>query len=265
MTYDIQKALVKTGAFILTKNIIRKELTTMNRIFITGDTHGEIDLGKLKSNRFPVKDDLTKDDYLIIVGDVAIIWYGWLTPGKLKHQDQTLLDWFENQPFTTLFIDGNHENHKALNEFPVEEWHGGKIHKLSDSVYHLMRGQVFDIAGHTFFTMGGANSVDKAYRTEDVSWWKEELPSPEDYAEAMKNLQAHNMKVDYVLTHDCATTYVNQLVCIMEPANELQEFFRRLEFDEKLDFKMWYFGHHHVDRRLDDKHVCLYNDIVEIE
>ena len=35
-------------------------------IYITGDTHGEIDISKLASKNFPRGNSLTKDDYVII-------------------------------------------------------------------------------------------------------------------------------------------------------------------------------------------------------
>ena len=57
-------------------------------------------------------------------------------------------------------VDGNHENFDRFNEFPVHHWHGGKIHYIRPHVIHLMRGQVFEIGGITFFTMGGASSHD---------------------------------------------------------------------------------------------------------
>ena len=40
-----------------------------------------------------------------------------------------LMDWLDCKFFTTLFVDGNHENFDRLYEYPVEEWHGGKVHK----------------------------------------------------------------------------------------------------------------------------------------
>ena len=43
-------------------------------IFITGDTHGEIDIAKLNSKNFPQGNDLTKNDYVIILGDFGFIW-----------------------------------------------------------------------------------------------------------------------------------------------------------------------------------------------
>lgn len=34
-------------------------------------------------------------------------------------------------------------NFELLNSYPVEIWNSGKVHKISDSVLHLMLGQVF--------------------------------------------------------------------------------------------------------------------------
>ena len=75
--------------------------------------------------------------------------------------EQKNLDWLNSRNFTTLFVDGNHENYTRLyNDYSVVEWHGGKVHKIRDSVLHLMRGEVFDIDGKTIFVFGGARSHD---------------------------------------------------------------------------------------------------------
>lgn len=137
------------------------------------------------------------------------------------------LNWLEEKPFTTLFADGNHENFDRLNELPVHKWNGGKVHYIRPHVLHLMRGQVFKIDGATFFTMGGAASHDiqdgildpaspdfeqeywfkrrtrHMFRVKGVSWWPEELPSDEEYEEAVRNLKEAGWRVDCVLTH-CA-------------------------------------------------------------
>ena len=110
-------------------------------IYITGDTHGEIDISKLASKNFPRGNSLTKDDYVIICGDFGFIWNS-----KEDNTERYWMKWFQNKPWTTLFIDGNHERFTRLNNYPVSEWHGGKVHKINDSVIHLMRGQVFNIA-----------------------------------------------------------------------------------------------------------------------
>ena len=70
------------------------------------------------------------------------------------------MDWLERLPFTLAFVDGNHENYDAIESYHVEEWHGGKIQRIRPHVLHLMRGQIFELEGYRFFTMGGARSHD---------------------------------------------------------------------------------------------------------
>ena len=41
----------------------------MSRVFVTGDTHGDMDIKKMNMRYFPLQKELTKDDYLIIAGD----------------------------------------------------------------------------------------------------------------------------------------------------------------------------------------------------
>lgn len=228
-------------------------------IYLTGDTHGQLDLEKLTSNKWSEQCNLTKNDYLIILGDVAIRWYDTKLDGSLCAADQELVDFYNTKPWTTLFIDGNHENHHALAEYPITGWHGGKVHQISDSIYHLMRGQVFEIDGKTFFTMGGATSVDKYARKENISWWKEEMPSKEELEEGIANLEKHNMEVDYVLTHCCGSSLIPILLPFGGDTDTLTNYFDHLEFNFGLKFKHWYFGHYHRDRQIDGKYTCLYN------
>lgn len=130
-------------------------------IYITGDTHCPIDMTKLNTRLFPEQHGLTKEDYLIICGDVGIVW------APESGEDSWWQNWLEEKKFTTLFVDGNHENHQALQAYPVERWKGGKVHRIKPSVIHLMRGQVYEIDGCSFFTMGGAASRDRSYRKRE--------------------------------------------------------------------------------------------------
>lgn len=248
----------------------------MNRIFITGDTHGDIDIKKLNTQNFPVQKDLTKDDYVIIAGDFGNIWYGtrdisvtnpnYEIPPQHKPyvgKDDYHLKWFENKNFTTLFIDGNHENHALLSSYPVEMWNGGKIHRIKPSVIHLMRGQVFEIAGKTFFTMGGASSNDKAYRRENMSWWPGELPDEEEFREALVNLERYDFRVDYVITHCIGDRMMGAIYEDHKMHDRLTAFLDELE--DKLSYEKWFFGHFHKDWIVDDRHRVLYQDVIEIE
>ena len=73
------------------------------------------------------------------------------------------------------------------------------------------------------------------------------------------------MTVDYVLTHCCGTSYLNDLFTAHFDQDELTQFLNHLEFDFGLKFKHWYFGHHHQDKQIDEKHTCLYQNIIEIK
>lgn len=45
-------------------------------IYVTGDTHADIDIGKLSTSKFPQQKSLTKNDYLIVCGDFGLVWDG---------------------------------------------------------------------------------------------------------------------------------------------------------------------------------------------
>ena len=227
-------------------------------IYITGDTHGMIDWEKLNTTEFPDQYGMTRDDYVIVLGDFGGVWDG----GK---QDRHILKTYGQRSFTTLFIDGNHENHDLLDKYPVEEWNGGKIHRISDNVIHLMRGQVFTIDGMKIFAMGGAESTDREYRREGESWWAREMPSDEEYQEALENLRKVDFKVDIVLTH-CAPedyAYSYTTMDVARNLNKLTAFFSGLITDYTVSYDAWYFGHYHTEIDYDKFH-CLYRRIVEI-
>ena len=231
-------------------------------IYITGDTHGTTDWDKLDSSNFSEQEFMNPDrDYVIIVGDYGGIWG--------DEEDDYIQKFYNQRNFTTLFIDGNHENHDLLDKYPVEEWHGGKVHKISDHIIHLMRGQVYTIDGIRFFAMGGAESTDKQYRKEGESWWAREMPSDEEYVEALENLRKVNFEVDVVLTHCAPEGYIgknmspvynsdinrllaaNMASVVDRSGNRLTRFLDSLIVDCGLKFKHWYFGHYHRDREWD--------------
>lgn len=222
-------------------------------IILSGDTHGLLDLDKV-TDYFEANDEFTKEDYLIILGDAGVLWNGV--------EDKDVQKILNNLPVTTLWLDGNHENFDMLKSYTEDIWHGGRVHFISDSIIHLERGQVFKIDGLSFFTFGGANSIDKSIRRTGLSWWPEEMPSDYEYEEGLRNLEKVNWKVDYILTHTCPEFVANQLVTYIYPGEEtLQRYLNRIV--EEVEFKKWFFGHWHMDESVDNFR-CLYNDILEL-
>ena len=108
-------------------------------IYITGDTHGEY--SRFNSKNFYEQKEMTKDDYVIICGDFGGIW----DVGQEGKREKYWLNWFEERPFSLLFVDGNHENFDRLKGYKEMDWNGGKVHEIRPDILHLMRGQVFEI------------------------------------------------------------------------------------------------------------------------
>ena len=225
-------------------------------ILVTGDTHGTYDYNKIYL--LNKRNILSKNDYLIIAGDFGGVW-------NKKTLDEDL-SYYTKLPFNVLFVDGNHENFDLLNSYPVEIWNGGKIHKIKDNVYHLMRGQIFTIENKTIFTFGGGTSIDKMWRKEHISWWKEEIPSFDEIDEAKNNLKKYNNKVDFIITHsiDRKALYNPKLLLNGNKCREYEDNAILDWFEENVSYKHWYFGHYHLDADLTDNKTVLYQEFVEL-
>lgn len=219
-------------------------------IYVTGDLHGA-----WYDPRFNL---LKQDDYAIICGDFGLIWDGTLA-------EQIELTTFSQLTGNILFVDGNHENFSLLNKYPVEEWHGGLIQKIRPNVIHLMRGNVYNIDGKSIFVMGGGTSIDKHLRTPGLSWWPEEIPSREEFELGEKNLEAVGWKVDYVCTHAAPSSVHDEVLgkYQIKKHDAVTEYLQTIK--DRLDYKVWYFGHYHNNYRVDDKHCLLYQEIYPIE
>ena len=187
-------------------------------IYVTGDTHGNF--RRFQPEYFPEQAGMTKNDVVIIAGDFGGVWFG-------DSRDDETLDWLERLPFTLAFVCGNHENYDALERYPVAEWHGGKVHRVRPHVLHLMRGQIFELESYRFFTMGGAKSHDTNHRINHISWWRQELPSDEEYSEALQNLERYNWQVDYIITH-CAPTSIALMGSRHNEADRLTDFLQEV-------------------------------------
>lgn len=245
------------------------------RIFLTGDTHGGIDIHKLYefNTEYP---NLTKKDLVIILGDFGVIW------DELDESTYSLIDQYEQFNFSTAFVLGNHEGYDLLETFPREEWNGGMVRRISDSIVQLENSEIYSINEKDFFVMGGAESIDKKLRKPHVSWWPQEIPKQKIRMNGIKKLLEYTSKYsylpDYILTHTPPAAIINE----MHPYHHI----KMDEYAYWLDYLLtlkdmygieWYCGHMHEDmsiknpfiEKLDEdfavKYVnILYNNIIEI-
>lgn len=255
-------------------------------IYITGDIHAQW-IDRFKMAAFPEQKEMTKDDYVIVCGDFGI----WDNSDRENYE----LDWLNDRNFTILFVEGNHENYDMLDAMPIEEWHGGKVHKVRESVIHLMRGQIFEIDGLTFFTFGGASSHDiadgileigdprikqwrrhnarcgydggvyKQFRVNHKSWWERELPSQEEMDEGLTNLKKYNNKVDYIITHSPYSSIIKQLDagCGLYETDYLSDYLQKIK--NTVDYRGFFCGHMHVEQCFEwDRTYIVFYQFVRI-
>ena len=246
----------------------------MASIWMTGDCHASY--GKFQKSSFPIQKHMDKSDYMIVGGDFGI-WHD-------NAEERYNLDELSNRKFTTLFVDGNHENYSRLcteeyvkymrgeditgadqGEYPLLDMFGGKVQKIRDGVYHLLRGEIYTIHGKKILAFGGASSHDisdgildranfksdeefyetvylwrktrRMWRIKDVSWWPQEIPNEDEMRHCMENLAKHDFKVDYIVTH-CAPEMMHRLMGYDEP-DACNKFLQQVA--EKTTFSKWFF------------------------
>lgn len=197
------------------------------KIVVVGDTHADF-----TSVNWLLK-DLDYPDVMIQVGD-----FGWWPHAHNTNLfgGRKLFDQFAIRPGKTkiFWCDGNHENHDDLQKMVEEK---GRVPiEVQENVFYCPRGSNVWINGMNYLFMGGADSVDKAWRTPGLSWWAGENISEADLA------SLPIQKVDVVISHTCPSYFNLKTDYHDDDPN-------RKPLDYVFDMyrpKFWFFGHHHT-------------------
>jgi Icc-related predicted phosphoesterase len=169
----------------------------MSKLMLVGDLHANT-AHALKILKIAREQDVDK---IIQLGDFGY-WPARIEAkgggyvyedGYVKALSKYLNDYTDIELY---FIDGNHENHDVLDSFPRS---GFK--KIAERIFHVQRGHVWQWDGVTFLGLGGADSIDKHWRTPYVSWFPQELISYNDVERALTNTEIFG-KIDVMFTHD---------------------------------------------------------------
>jgi len=222
-------------------------------IYYTGDIHGSA----VELQTFCKKMSLTADDVIVILGDVGANYYG----GK---RDQYFKQELNNLGPIIFCIHGNHEQRPT--SFPTyreTSWNGGMVwyEEAYPNLLFAKDGEIFTLGGLKHLVIGGAYSVDKFYRlTRHYGWWPDEQPSNEikGYVES----QISTRLVDVVLSHTCPYKY--------EPTEVFLPFIDQStvdasteqwldEIENRLDYKAWFCGHWHINKRIDKMHFLFHD------
>lgn len=220
-------------------------------IYVTGDTHGI-------ASRFddPRLKKLGRGDTLIVCGDFGFIWNG-------SKEEMSVLKKLSKKKYNICFVDGTHENFEMLSKLKIKKWNGGKVHHIAANIFHLMRGQVFNIEGTKIFTMGGGESPDIDIRFEMNTWSDMEIPTRDELVEGVDNLQKYGGKVDLIITHEPPAKIKDFLMLHTGSDASITAINTYLEDVSRIcEFSHWYFGSLHLDKFISTTHISVFNNII---
>ncbi|GCF85965.1 metallophosphoesterase [Geobacter sp. SVR] len=231
-------------------------------LLFTGDLHGERGIHRFAPESFPEGEVLDRDDFIIVAGDFQMIY----AHGGLTRQEQVQLDWLSRRPWTTLFIDGNHEHMPRLRSLPLEQRFGGTVGKAADNVYYLQRGERYTIDGRSILCLGGARSIDRHKRVPGESWFEDEVPTGTD-VQATRNAAGQG-PVDVFLTHTCPPDI--KFLLPIHSRNDLSDPTEHMLADLRplVQPRHWIFGHFHVNwkgRQNGIEYTCLFDEIALLD
>jgi len=220
-------------------------------IYITGDIHGD----PYPIEKICKKYHLNKDDTVVILGDVGVNYF-------LNQRDQMMKKYLANLAPTILCIHGNHEARpKTVEGYIEQEWNGGIVYIQPEfpKLLFLKDGEIFDLDGYRCLVIGGAYSVDKFYRqARGWAWWPDEQPS--DEVKQHVESQVKSQKIDAIFSHTCPAKYI-PIECYL-PGLDQSTVDQSTEawldtIEEKVDYKAWFCGHWHTDKRVDKMHFLF--------
>lgn len=232
-------------------------------IYLTGDTHRDF----TRFGDFFRRNDTTKRDVMVILGDAGVNYFG-------DSSDKVLKGWISSSfPITLFCIHGNHEMRpSSIPSYRTRIWHGGSVwyEAAYPSILFAKDGEIYTFGGKRVVVIGGAYSVDKEYRLRNEkvtglkAWWADEQPDAETKRRVESRLAELRWKVDYVFSHTCPLDREPRELFLSgldqsTVDDRTERWFETIE--ERLTFSHWYFGHFHGQKE-EGKFTMLYENIM---
>ncbi len=196
------------------------------KTFICGDIHADWSkLNQLISRHHP--------DLILQVGDFGFWPHFHNTYGFSKKKKFNQFG-IKNHETKIAWIPGNHENWDDLNCISKDE-----PYEIQDGITYCPFGTVLEVNGYNILCCGGAESIDKDWRIEGVSWWRDEIINQEE----MDNLP--ECDIDIVISHTAPRNWIeNSIFKKYGRSKDPSTLALQLIF-EKYRPKRWYSGHFH--------------------
>lgn len=224
-------------------------------IYFTGDIHGS----PYKLQKFCKKKNLTKEDIIVILGDVGANYYENIKDDFVKQQLNDL-------GVTVFCIHGNHEQRpERLPTYKEKLWNSGTVYYEEEfpKLLFAKDGEIFTLNGLKYLVIGGAYSVDKDYRImRGFKWFSNEQPN--DKTKKRVEEQLRENRVDVILSHTCPHKYEPHEMFL--PGLDQSKIDKSTELwldtiEDKFGYSAWLCGHWHTDKHIDKIHF-LYNSFM---
>ena len=225
-------------------------------VYYTGDTHGDFK----KIVKFVRDNKLTAQDVVVILGDAGFNYF-------LDIRDEYNKEYVNNLGISIFCVHGNHEARpQTIPSYKQTTWNGGKVYKewKYPNLLFAIDGEVYNLDGKNSLVIGGAYSVDKAWRlrraglTEENNdprksgWFNNEQLTEKEMSKATKQLNKFKRTgktIDFIFSHTCPYSW--------EPCDLFLGFIDQSTVDNSMEiwmdslktnipWKYWCFGHFHV-------------------
>lgn len=257
----------------------------MNKVFITGDKHRSFSDLFGFCERFQTD----RNDWMIVLGDNGVNWYG-------DERDEEYKEYLSRIPIRFMMIRGNHDMRPedavqyVDGKIPIAKYKPIFVNNPAITGYFLRQDEFpnlyFAKDGGTYkigkdttaFVIGGAYSIDKAFRIRNnIQWFEnEQLDAKERVTIGHKFKNFVDMKSTgqtnklLVFSHTCPLRFVpldaKKLTVIKSDTEDftMEHWMDQLYEGSHDMIDTWYCGHWHVNK-VDSPMIFMFEDVREIE
>lgn len=235
----------------------------IKNVILTGDCHGGMAtisrVGNIARNMPQYKPEETG---IIILGDCGLNFY-------LNNTDKKYKKLLNSQGYHIYCVRGNHEERPE--NIPgmvlIEDENVGNLvwfEEAYPNIRYFVDGNVYNIDNHSVLVLGGAYSIDKWYRLaragysrdeaetanpKKCGWFKDECLTPEEMKVISESCAGK--KFDFVLSHTCPLSWEPSDLFLGGIDQTTVDKSMEIWMDDlknKIDWRIWLFGHYHADR-----------------
>jgi Icc-related predicted phosphoesterase len=221
------------------------------KLLIVGDVHVNFESFVKHINKAIDKHGQFK--YIIQLGDFG--YWPNLFNFEKRYLDRHLVikNYFDNSETPLLWVDGNHEDHSILQK--VENFNESEHNMFGQNVFYKERGSWLELDKHVLFFIGGANSIDKHIRTENIDWFKEEEVSYGQSVKILKKAEKLKEVGKPIVVFSHTMPYDGHFDSIMRIYKKGCSFQNKFMFEilKTLQPVKWYHGHYHIDQEYEIK------------